>query len=146
MDLEPTFFVQVIVGLGGLLAVMCGWFVAHVLAAQREVEQKRREIRVGYLRSAYLKLAALSDAGPLDPEEIFPDLQAALNDVQLFGDPDDVPLIEDFCGELSTKRSGDLDPLLRRLRDEIRASLELPPIEVDRVHVRYRRNITATHD
>ncbi len=56
-----------------------GWLGGYRLSVKREIEQKKREIRMRHLREAYLALANVADNGNLQDNLL--DIQAAYNDI-----------------------------------------------------------------
>jgi len=117
-----------------ILLAVSGWLIGHFLTAKRDIEQKKREIRVVHLREAYLKLANLADHGSL-PEDIH-DVQDAFNDIQIFGEEKQIELIAAFIQELNEGKSPSINELLKELRNEIRQHIGLKPIDEYRWHIR----------
>ncbi len=124
-----------------LIIAVGGWVVAHWLTSRREIEQKKRDIRVHYLREAYLAIANLCDRGKF-PDDIA-QLQDAFNDIQLFGDPHQVHMVGAIVTALDQGADGCFNELLRALRNEIRGHIGLGPIEEDRWHIRAKGAGTA---
>ena len=123
-----TICITVVLGVGG-------WIVSHLLSNKREILQKRREIRVKYLREAYIKLADCADNGKTFAENIV-QIQQSFNDIQLFGNESLDNLIAESINNLNTSGSLPLDDILRDLRNEIREHLKLNKIDGYRWHVR----------
>lgn len=129
--METNEIVALIASVG--IAVV-GWVVAHWLSSKREIEQKKREFRVQFLREAYLKIANLCDRGEF-PRDIA-DLQDALNDIQLFGEERQIDLVGDVVTGLSNENSADFNELLKQLRNEIRGHIGLKPMNSTRWYIR----------
>lgn len=110
-----------------------GWFVAHWFSARRDTRNKQRDARVQFLREAYKTIAAICDSNDLIGK--LPDLQSALNDIQLFGTPEQVELLGKFVSEINSG-SANLNDLMAELRDEIRDQLSLEPLTGYRYHIR----------
>lgn len=123
-----TICITVVLGVGG-------WIVSHLLSNRREILQKRREIRIKYLREAYLKLADCADNGKSFRENIM-QIQQSFNDIQLFGNENMDNLITESINNLNTQGTLPLDDILRDLRNEIREHLKLNKIDGYRWHVR----------
>lgn len=121
-----------------ILLAVGGWLIGHWLTARREIEQKKREIRVVHLREAYLKLANLADRGSL-PEDIH-DVQDAFNDIQIFGEERQIGLMATFIQELNEGKSPQINELLKELRNEIRQHIGLKSIDDYRWHIRIDKN------
>lgn len=111
-----------------------GWLVAHGFTVKREIEQKKREVRVRYLREAYLNIANLCDRGSF-PNDIA-QLQDALNDIQLFGDEAQVELVGKVVTSLTTENTADFNELLKQLRNEIRGHIGLNALSSSRWYIR----------
>jgi len=126
---------QLVVLISTVSIAVIGWIVGHILSSRREILQKRREIRIQYLRQAYLNLSQVADTGGNFTKNISL-IQASLNDIQLFGDPEHIDLIEKLISDLETKNTVPMDNLLMQLRDEIRNHLRLSKIEGGRWSVR----------
>ncbi len=129
MDIE-----SIIALIASVSIAVSGWVVAHWLSSRRELEQKKREIRVQYLREAYLKIANLCDRGEF-PRDIS-DLQDALNDIQLFGEEKQIILIGETITQLIDNQTASFDELLKQLRNEIRRHIGLNPMESTRWYIR----------
>ena len=111
-----------------------GWVVAHWLSTRREVEQKKREFRVKYLREAYLKIANLCDRGEF-PRDLA-DLQDAFNDIQLFGEEAQIDLVAKIIIGYNETKSMKFDELLKQLRNEIRGHIGLNSLTSTRWYIR----------
>jgi len=63
-------------------------------------------------------------------------IQTALNDIQLFGDLEQIALVKKLVTDLDSGNGASMDELLRQLRNEIRHHLRLPKTEDLRWHIR----------
>ena len=117
-----------------ILLAVAGWMVSHGLSVKREIEQKKREIRVQHLREAYLKLANVADTGDLETNIL--DIQRAFNDIQLFGELSQIDLIERIIRQVTEEGSAKIDDLLKELRNEIREHIGLKRIDEYRLYIR----------
>lgn len=127
-------FKDVVALIASVSIAVLGWVVAHWLSTQREVEQKKREFRVRFLREAYLKIANLCDRGEF-PRDIA-DLQDALNDIQLFGEETQIKLVGEIVSTLNDKNTADFNELLKQLRNEIRRHIGLNSLDSTRWYIR----------
>ena len=109
------------------LTAVIGWAIAHKLSAARDLKNKRREIRIGYLVEAYRKIerGSVPEAKGYKPE----DFETAIADIQLFGSPKQVELAHQFAEAASRGDSPTLDLLLKELRDDLRRELDLGNVE-----------------
>ena len=119
-------FIQLL--LASLIVIM-GWFVAHLLAANRDLDIKHRDIRMDYLIKAYQRLANAVHREPKPNSPYFRDMELTVADIQLFGNESQIKKVEIFLAEFEKKGKGSLDDLLSDLRDELRKELGLSKIE-----------------
>jgi len=113
-----------------------GWVVVHGLTVRRDRANKRRELITQYLVEAYRRLERAT--GRDDPRTMYDvnawvcDLETSIADIQLFGTPKQVTLIQKFAIEFNSNfRSPEgvsLDELLADLRRELRKELGLEPV------------------
>ncbi|MEA3323967.1 MAG: hypothetical protein U9Q37_02355 [Euryarchaeota archaeon] len=123
-----------------ILLVVGGWAAVHFLSLRREIEQKKREIRVQYLKDAYIKLAEAVDRGSI--VDNIKDIQESFNVIQIFGDESQIELIGNFIEEATAGGSPSIDELLKELRNEIRQHIGLEPIDGYRWHIRLDKEET----
>jgi hypothetical protein len=107
--------------------VVVGWYVVHYFARRRDQANKRRDLRVQYLIEAYRRLEFASNR-PLT-EEVAPEFEKAIADIQLFGTPKQVELAQTFAVGFAEKGTHSLDPLMNELRQELRKELTLGPVQ-----------------
>jgi len=111
-----------------------GWWVVHRLSAKRDQENKRRELRVQYLIEAYRRLEYASNR-PLS-EQVAPDFEKAVADIQLFGTPRQVELAQAFTHRFAEAGTCTLDPLMNELRNDLRKELRLESVRQDITYLR----------
>jgi len=114
---------------------MVGWFVAHWLAAVRDRNNKRREMRLNVLIEAYRALA-FSAARPYDTQTA-PRTESALADVLLLGTAKQVEMALKLMKEFAASQTFDWTPLLVDLRKDLRAELKLDHVEGEIVQIRF---------
>ena len=111
-----------------------GWIAGHTLSARRDRLNKRREQRIGYLIEAYRRLESCARRGDkLD----FQKLESAVADIQLFGTPRQVQLVQDFAVEFAAKGETTMDAMLQDLRRDLRAELKLESVPDRIFHLRW---------
>ncbi len=123
-----------------IIAVL-GWVVAHWLSTRREVEQKKREFRVKYLREAYLIIANLCDRGEF-PRDLAA-MQDAFNDIQLFGEEAQIDLVGEIITGFNDTNRLEFNELLKQLRNEIRGHIGLNSLTSTRWYIRSSNNLKA---
>lgn len=116
-----------------LESALIGGFVVHLLTGRRDRSNKRREQRIGYLIDAYRRLEACSQRiAPTDTAK----LESAVADIQLFGSPHQVALVQQFARDFALEGSASLDALLQDLRDDLRCELRLESVPKRILHLR----------
>ena len=114
------------VGVPALVAV-AGWFLAHWLNARREVDNKRREIRLRGLEAAYTRLATASQRDWTDEHKR--DFEAFVAEIHLYGTPKQIALaIEIVKAFIDRKPRVSFDPLLEDLRNSLRQELRMEAV------------------
>jgi len=104
MNLEPLI---------ALASAVVGGLVAHLLSGRRDRANKRKEQRGMYLIEAYRRLEDCSQQfGAADKGK----LESAVADIQLFGTPCQVDLVQRFASDFAARGGASLDELLADLR------------------------------
>jgi len=118
-----------------------GWFIGHVLTRRRDRANKQREQRISYLIEAYRRLESCAHRGDsLD----FSKMESAVADIQLFGSPRQVELVQALVTEFAAGGVASMDALLQDLRRDLRAELELASVPDKVLHIRIRHDKKAT--
>ena len=105
-------------------AVVGGFFV-HKLTMSRELLAARRARRTDYLISAYRRLIDAANRRTGISKEQIDGLEAALGDVMLLGEAEEIVAARTFVVEMSKNHGAELDPLIQALRTSLRRELEL---------------------
>lgn len=119
------------------VVAIAGWFAAHALTTRRDRANKRREQRIGYLIEAYRRLESCAHRGN---HLEFSKMESAVADIQLFGTPRQVGLVQAFVTEFAAGGSASIDALLQDLRRDLRAELILETVPDDVLHLRMSKN------
>lgn len=117
------------------LVAIASWYVAHVLAMRRDRANKRRELLVGYLIDAYRKLEVGANRN-MTAAQAF-GIESAIADIQMFGTPRQVELVQAFAIEVAETGGASLNELLITLRADLRAELGLPDVPPRLKHLRF---------
>jgi hypothetical protein len=104
--------------------VVWGWSAVHKRSVERDLANKRRDLRVQHLIDAFRCLAAVSERKDIPPEYLR-DLEPAIADIQLFGSADQVKAAQDFARQLAEHKVARVAELLSNLRDDLRDELKL---------------------
>lgn len=123
-----------------LAAAIVGGFVVHGLTVRRDRSNKRRDQRIGYLIEAYRRLESCAQRhGPFNAVK----LESAVADIQLFGSPRQVQLVQEFADEFAAQRGASLNALLRDLRCDLREELKLESVPGRILHLRIKNDEDA---
>jgi type II secretory pathway pseudopilin PulG len=126
--------------LGSLVVAAIGAFVAAIFAhrytSQRDQANRRNDLRVEYLLTAY---RSISDAISRTHYPDSPDaraLEKGLSDIQLLGSGRQVGMVLEVIQEITSNGEVEPDGLLRSLRDELRDELGLEPVSNKPIQLR----------
>ncbi len=114
-------------GVPALIAV-AGWFLAHWLNARREVNTKRREIRLKGLEAAFIRLAMAGQRDWSDEQKL--GFEQFIAEIQLYGTPRQIELTIELVKAFIAKEPRiSFDPLLIDLRDSLRRELRMETVK-----------------
>jgi len=126
-----TLFCQLLVT---ALVSFGGAWVAHIFAGNRDRLNKRRDQRITFLIEAYRRIEFISNRPEIaDPEP----MESAFADLQLFGSAHQVSLTQKFISDFASTKTGSGNELLRELRKDLRAELDLEPVPDKLLFLRY---------
>lgn len=112
-----------------------GWFIGHTLTARRDRANKQREQRINYLIEAYRRLESCAHRGNnLDSSK----MESAVGDIQLFGSPRQVELVQGLVTEFAAGGGASMDALLQDLRRDLRSELNLETVPDKVLHIRIK--------
>ncbi len=117
-----------------LLVVTLG----HAFTVRRERQNRRQEQRIDYLISVYRAFCKGNNHPRL--HEVADDIEQAIADVQLFGTPEQVRLVQQFADELAARQEAPLNDILIELRDSLRVELGADPLPRRHVWLKIERN------
>lgn len=120
------------------VVAISGWMVAHYFNSERDLHNKRIELRVTYLMEAYRKLeASVETKVSRDNLDI---LESAISDIQLLGTPEQVDKVLAWSRQFSvgeTQKDVNLQDLLEDLRTNLRSELGLQKIDRKIHHIKF---------
>lgn len=119
--------------LASVVVAVVGWLVGHWLNARRDLANKRRELRAGYLIDAWRRLEKACNR---DERDLVRGLESALADVQLLGTPRQAELAATVARTMAQKGSAPLKQLLEELRNDLRVEMDLGSATGSIVHLR----------
>ena len=122
--------------LGGVVVAAIAAVLAHRLTSRRDQANRRSDMRVEYLVSAYRTISDTAHR-KLDPSsEHVRVFEQGLADIQLLGSKAQAEMAIAVGKQLANTGGADLDMLLLSLRDELRTELELEAISIAPFHIR----------
>lgn len=106
------------------LITVVSWSAIHFLSKQRDVLNKKKEIRIRYLIDAFRRLESASNK----KVAINKDLESVMADIQLFGSKKQIKLSQKFISEMAENQNSSTLELLESLRDDLREELMLDKV------------------
>jgi hypothetical protein len=122
--------------IGGICAAAIAAVLAHRLTSRRDQTNRRNDLRVEYLLSAYRVLADTSHRD-LDPGSAHVrTFEQGLADIQLLGSEQQAEMAVGIGKSLAENGEAQMDALLLSLRDDLRSELKLEPLRRPPSHIR----------
>lgn len=110
------------------LSVVLGWVVGHYFTSKRDLANKRRDLTIQHLISAYRVLTNDVAHRPQTKENELK-LELILSEIQLFGSKEQVKMAKKLANEVANKKVFELDSLINNLRTDLRKQLSLDSID-----------------
>lgn len=104
-----------------------GWVIGNYFTSKRVLAIKRREIVTEHLINSY-RILTNEIAHREQTLESTEKLENLLSDIQLFGSLEQVNLAKKLACEVAANKQFELDPLINKLRDNLRDELNLKKI------------------
>ena len=131
MDFEYLkIVITIVLAIGGLI-------IAHYFTSKRDINNKRREIRLKYLIDSYITLTHEIAQRELTKENKRK-LEDLLLDIQLYGNIEQVLFSIELSKNVAKGFSFDIVPLINSLRRELRQELKLKEIDSDLILLRFK--------
>lgn len=115
-----------------IIVNILGWFILHILSKRRDLSNKKKEITIQYLITAW---QLLENASNRNDGTRNADVEKAIANIQLFGTPTQIQLAQKLSDEIGDTQQGDTKPLLIELRKE----LELEVVGDKLRHLRFNK-------
>jgi hypothetical protein len=128
--------IQIITAISGSVV---GLIVAHHFTAKRDRDNRQRELRVQYLIEAFRCLAG--SCGRHLTAEIIQIVEKSMTDVQLFGTPDQIKMLQTWAKDMHADKSPDLDDFLSSLRDDLRHEIQLDKVTGSVFRIRVKKQM-----
>lgn len=116
-----------IISLTALLFSFISIFIAHSLSKKRDLINKKKEMRIKYLITAWQLLERASNR---QDNSLIYDLEKAIADIQLFGSLEQIRLSKELVSSFMKTRTADTSELLNELRNDLRKELDLDAVEL----------------
>ena len=121
-----THLIAIIQAFVAASVIALGWYIGNYLASNRDIENRRDQLRTAYVVSAYEVLATSSN------REITPQIAEAMSlavaKIQLYGNDEELASLDQFFKtwdkpQPDGRPRGDMNALLKALRKSLRKSL-----------------------
>ena len=110
---------------GAFTTAAIGWWIVHYFSSQRDLRNKRRDLRLQFLLEAYRRLESVCDRQKRTEEET-QRFEAAIADIQLLGTLEQVNATIKFAKAQSSSGEASLTEVLHLLRLDLRDEMGLP--------------------
>lgn len=107
-----------------------GWFLISRLTYHRDEKNRQKNIQIEYLVNAYRDIGIFitRHSNQCMTTDIYLKFEIAVRNIQIYGQPEEIELLHDYINNLQTNNYS-VDPLLNKLRDNLRESLDLDEVE-----------------
>lgn len=107
-----------------------GWFLISRLTYHRDEKNRQKNIQIEYLVNAYRDIGIFitRHSNHCMTTDIYLKFEIAVRNIQIYGQPEEIELLHDYINNLQTNNYS-VDPLLNKLRDNLRESLDLDEVE-----------------
>ena len=129
-----------------IVVAMAGWIVVHRLNAERDLRNRRLELRTRYLLEVYRKLER--SCGKVVTREMADDIEVALADLQLLGSAEQVRMARQYIAAHGNRDLAGINvgPIMEEIRNSLRRELSLKPIKESVDHLRLHLASEGSHD
>lgn len=104
-----------------------GWLTANYFQANRDRDNKLRDVKMQYLIDSYRDLLTSLSKDSLITKKNFSLVEDAFNKIQLFGSDDQIELAHQIMQQINIPKTPiNLNPLVNSLRNDLRKQLMLP--------------------
>jgi hypothetical protein len=121
---------------GSLCGAAIAAVLAHRLTSQRDQANRRSDMRIQHLLSAYRTLTDRAEREAPTTAAEARDFEQSLADIQLLGSSEQVKMVLEMALAMEAEGTGSVDDLLMSLRDDLRKELRLEPMDGGLVNVR----------
>lgn len=121
------YYWSLIISLIALVFSFFNLFIVHSLNKKRDLINKKKEMRIKYLITAWQLLESASNR---QDASLINNLEKAIADIQLFGSLEQIRLSMEFVSYFKTNRTADTSKLLNELRNDLRKELDLDAVQL----------------
>ena len=107
-----------------------GWLIISRLTYHRDEKNRQKNIQIEYLVNAYRDIGIFitRHSNQCMTTDIYLKFEIAVRNIQIYGQPEEIELLHDYINNLETNNYS-VDPLLNKLRDNLRESLDLDEVD-----------------
>jgi hypothetical protein len=107
-----------------------GWLIISRLTYHRDEKNRQKNIQIEYLVNAYRDIGIFitRHSNQCLTTDIYLKFEIAVRNIQIYGQPEEIELLHDYINNLQTNNYS-VDPLLNKLRDNLRESLDLDEVD-----------------
>ena len=107
-----------------------GWLIISRLTYHRDEKNRQKNIQIEYLVNAYRDIGIFitRNSNQCMTTDIYLKFEIAVRNIQIYGQPEEIELLHDYINNLQTNNYS-VDPLLNKLRDNLRESLDLDEVD-----------------
>ena len=107
-----------------------GWLIISRLTYHRDEKNRQKNIQIEYLVNAYRDIGIFitRHSKQCMTTDIYLKFEIAVRNIQIYGQPEEIELLHDYINNLQTNNYS-VDPLLNKLRDNLRESLDLDEVD-----------------
>ncbi len=112
------------------IITILGWLIISKLTYLRDEKNRQKNIQIEYLVNAYRDIGIFitRQSHNVMTTDIYLKFEIAVRNIQIYGQPDEIELLHNYINNLQTPNYS-IDPLLNKLRDNLRESLKLKKID-----------------
>jgi capsule polysaccharide export protein KpsC/LpsZ len=126
---------------GSICAAAAAAVLAHRLTSRRDQANRRDDLRIQYLLSAYRAVADTSHRNLDTGSAHVRAFEQGLTDIQLLGSKEQAEMAVVIGKALAENGEAQMDDLLLSLRDDLRGELKLEPLPQPPSHIRVVSNV-----
>ncbi|PRB06130.1 hypothetical protein CQ046_02875 [Chryseobacterium sp. MYb7] len=120
------------------LTTIIGWFMLHRFTQRRDLENKKKDLRINYLIEAWKKLEYASNRN-INEEEFIEFMEKPIALIQLFGTNTQIKYAEQIANAIKVEGNANLNKILEDLRSDLRNELNIEKTDTKLLMIRYKK-------